>query len=95
LPEECDVEAAAVAKQFLEHYRNRGTTFMRRSGVDPEPVLLRYPSGTDIPLTLDRFRERVRGFLEDSANSTAPEQVTAVTRAAFERLTRIGEVRFV
>jgi hypothetical protein len=90
-PEEWVVEVTEVVKEFLEHYQNRGTVFMRRSGVDPEPVLLRYPSGADIPLSLVRFRERVRGFLEDSASATGPEQVTAVTRTAFEHLTRIGE----
>jgi hypothetical protein len=52
---------------------------------------VRHPSGADIPITPDKFRERVRGFLEDSASSTVPEQVAAVTRAAFDRLDRFGE----
>ncbi len=89
------MNTSEVAEQFLNHYRDRGTTFLLDRPPGPRGsadavVYVRHASGPDIAITAELFGDRVRGYLEDSGTPATARDRELITTAALAQLAAHG-----
>jgi hypothetical protein len=85
------VKTSEIVEHFLNHYRNRGTTFLLNrhpgpGGTTDKVIYVHHPTGPDIAITPRLFADRVRGYLEDSATPATAQESETITAAVLARL---------